>query len=217
MSANLIYCLIFYAALVGALTIAEFKEAPVAQRGLKPAAALGFVLIALMVGALDTAYGQIILLGLIACAAGDVLLLSRTSENLFMAGMAAFALGHIAYMTAFISVQMGGLTGGRIVTVMLVILVGIGIFSWLRPHISHTMRIAVPIYVLIILAMVIFALGLPLLRPFVFAMLGALFFAVSDIFVARDRFVSPTPLNALAITPLYFGAQALIALSTVGF
>jgi len=65
--------------------------------------------------------------------------------------------------------------------------------------------------------MVITALGLPMRGPLSLAMIGALMFAVSDIFVARDRFVSPDPKNALAITPLYFAAQALIALSTLGF
>ena len=62
--------------------------------------------------------------------------------------------------------------------------------------------------------MVINALGLPMRGPLRLAMIGAVMFAMSDVFVARDRFVTPTPLNALAITPLYFGAQALIALST---
>ena len=91
------------------------------------------------------------------------------------------------------------------------------VYAWLRPHLPKKMRFVVPLYLFIILLMVLVALGLPLSRPLVFAMVGALLFAISDIFVARDRFVSPTPKNALAITPLYFGAQALIALSTAGF
>jgi len=64
--------------------------------------------------------------------------------------------------------------------------------------------------------MSIHALRLPTQGPLLLAMIGAVMFAVSDVFVGRDRFVSTNPKNALAITPLYFGAQALIALSMQG-
>ena len=49
---------------------------------------------------------------------------------------------------------------------------------------------------------------------FILAPIGAIMFAISDMFVARDRFVKPDAKNAFAITPLYFGAQAIFALST---
>ena len=211
------YFLMAYAGLVGALTLAEFKENRLAQRVLKPAAALGFILMALLWGNLDDLYGRLILFGLIACAAGDVFLLSRTSPNLFLAGMAAFALGHLSYLAVFIAAQDTPFTTGRLVVTGLVIFAFAGVFVWLKPHLPKEMRLPVIAYVIIILLMVITALGLPMRGPLSLAMIGALMFAVSDIFVARDRFVSPTPKNALAITPLYFGAQALIALSTVGF
>jgi len=45
-------------------------------------------------------------------------------------------------------------------------------------------------------------------------LIGALMFAVSDIFVARDRFVSPSVANRLWGLPLYYGAQLIFALST---
>ena len=203
-----------YICLILGLVWAEFKEARAAQRLLKPMAAFGFILIALLSGALDTQYGKIILCGLIACAAGDVFLLSRNSQKLFLAGMIAFAIGHLAYLSAFVPPQPADMTAGRFATIAIVVFGGAGIFAWLKPHLPKDMRIAVPIYVFIILLMVINALGLPMRGPLRLAMIGAVMFAMSDVFVARDRFVTPTPLNALAITPLYFGAQALIALST---
>ncbi len=43
--------------------------------------------------------------------------------------------------------------------------------------------------------------------------LGALCFYVSDIFVARDRFVKSQFLNRLLGLPLYYGGQFLIAFS----
>ena len=206
--------LILYACLVCALVVAELKTARLAQRILKPLAALGFIAIAILSGALEHQYGQIILFGLVACAAGDVFLLSRNSQTFFLAGMGAFAIGHFAYLTAFVPFQESAMTAGRMFKTALVVFGGFGIFAWLKPHLPKDMRLAVTLYVFIILLMVLNALGLPARSPLVLAMIGAVMFAVSDVFVARDRFVSPDPKNAFAVTPLYFGAQALIALST---
>jgi len=89
----MIFTLGSYVILVVALTMAEFFENRGAQNCLKPMAALGFIAIALMSGVPSVLYGQLILLGLIACAFGDVFLLSRKSQALFVAGMAAFAIG----------------------------------------------------------------------------------------------------------------------------
>lgn len=213
----MVYVLGFYTLLVGALTAAELKERRIAQRILKPAAAFGFILIALMVGVSSSLYGQLILLGLVACAFGDVFLLSRQSQRLFLVGMVAFALGHFAYLTAFVTLNEPALSLGQIIASAIAILAGIAVFSWLKPHLPDKMRLPVTFYVFIILIMVSNALRLPAQGPLLLAMIGAVLFAVSDVFVGRDRFVSPDPKNALAITPLYFGAQALIALSTQAF
>jgi len=213
----MVYVLSLYAVLVAALTGAEVLERPMAQRVMKPAAALGFILIAAMSGALDHSYGQIIFAGLIACAIGDILLLSRKSHRLFLAGMAAFALGHVAYLQAFIPLQVDRDFISRPSQGAVTVVVSFAVLAWLIPHLPKKMRLVVPIYVIIILLMVIMALGLPLEGPLAFAMVGAVLFAISDIFVARDRFILRNPKNALAITPLYFGAQALIGLSTRAF
>lgn len=206
--------LILYALLTAGLTIAEYREDRRAQYFLKPLCALGFLILALQAGALETQYGQIILIGLLACAVGDILLLSRTSEKLFTAGMIAFALGHFAYLTAFVPFE--GPEFGAIDWVIDggIIVGALGFYGWLAPHLPKPMIWPVRIYTAIILFMVLNAIDLPASPPLLFAMIGAGMFAVSDMFVARDRFVAREPLNALAITPLYFGAQALFALST---
>ena len=191
-----------YAALVGALTLAEFKEARFAQRVLKPAAALGIILIALLIGVPESNYEILIFLGLIACAFGDIFLLSRHSHKLFLAGMGAFALGHFAYLTAFVSISKGVPTGIDTIKSIVTIFAGLGVYSWLKPHLPSAMKIPVRIYFLIILIMVINALRLPSQGPLLLAMMGAVLFAISDVFVGRDRFVMPTPKNTLATTPL---------------
>ncbi len=213
MTASAANFLIFYTGLVAALTLAEVRENRLAQRVLKPAAALGFILISLFSGMPQSLYAQLIILGLIACAFGDVFLLSRKSKILFLAGMASFAIGHFAYLSAFISQPRGLLTAADFLKTGLTLFAGFAAYNWLKPHLPKDMRIAVSVYFFIILLMVINALRLPAQGPLGLAMIGAVMFAVSDVFVGRDRFVTPTPKNALAITPLYFGAQALIALS----
>jgi uncharacterized membrane protein YhhN len=215
MTDGLIYFLAIYAVFVAGLTLSEVKENQRAQRVLKPAAAFGFILIALLIGVPETLYAQLILLGLTACAFGDIFLLSRGSQKLFLAGMGAFALGHFAYLTAFVTLSVEGSTVVEFVKTGVVIFAGVGIYNRLKPHLPRGMRVPVSVYFFIRLLMVINALSLPAHGPLFLAMIGAVMFAVSDVFVGRDRFVTPTPKNAIVITPLYFGAQALIALSTL--
>lgn len=210
----MIWVIGLYAGLVAALLVSELRESSRFQRIFKPLAALGFIGLALYVGALNSLYGQIILAGLIGCALGDVLLLSRKSQTLFLAGMGAFAFGHFAYLTAFVTQQADLISTKHIVISMIAIGGGLGFYSWLKPKLPRGLPIPVGIYTGIIILMVIRSFGLPMTGAFIFAPIAAVMFAVSDMFVARDRFVTPTPKNALAITPLYFGAQALFALST---
>jgi len=87
-----------------------------------------------------------------------------------------------------------------------------------RLHLGD-MRIPVIAYIVIITAMVISAAALmnnpgldPAARALVFA--GALLFYVSDIFVARQRFVTKAFLNRAAGLPLYYAGQFMIAFST---
>lgn len=71
-------------------------------------------------------------------------------------------------------------------------------------------------YVVVILAMCVVAAGHALAHARAIVLLGALLFAVSDIAVARDRFVRPSPLNHLWGWPTYFSAQLLLGWSVVG-
>lgn len=209
----MVVSLFLYGCVVLALLMAEVKENRRAQAILKPLAALGFILIAIYFGALETKYGKIILTGLVACAAGDVFLLSRKSENLFKGGMAAFAIGHLAYVWAFIQNTSGDYSIAVIASCIFTLFSTAIFFAWLKPKLSRDMRLPVFFYTLIIVSMVLASLTLNMRGVFIFAPIGAIMFAISDMFVAKDRFDKPDPKNALAITPLYFGAQALFALS----
>ena len=196
----------FYTLIVAALTGAEYQRRRNAQFWLKPLAAILFILIALGGGAIYWDYGRWILYGLIACAVGDVLLLSRDNPSRFKLGMAAFALGHIFYLIAFSVIAESGWFHPL---AWIALIAGGAYFYWIRPKLPRDMVIPVALYSLIIIAMVIRSFGAPL----IIVPVAAVLFAVSDMVVARDRFVNDNPKNALAITPLYFGAQALFAIS----
>ena len=206
--------LFLYALVVLALLIAELREDRRAQFFFKPMAAFGFVILALQFGALESTYGQYILAGLIACAMGDVMLLSRKSQNMFIGGMAAFALGHLIYSFGFMvyGVELVGVgmnankpIGLAIVMAMLCLACAVHIIV----KTDSDMKLPVFIYTIIITVMVVLAM----LTDNPFIMWGAFLFATSDYFVGMDRFIDPKKQWALSITPLYFGAQALFALS----
>ena len=203
--------LYLYGAFVLALTTAEYRADSRAQWFLKPACALGFIIIALQSGALETFYGQVILAALCLCAVGDAALLSRKSQKLFLLGMTAFALGHFAYAFAFFGPYMsriGTYTGLGLAA----LLVGVfKIFIW--NNIPRDMRLPVSIYIIIIGLMLVLAVDYAFAAQIWVVGIAAIMFAVSDFFVGKDRFVERKSWHALVITPLYFGAQALFALS----
>lgn len=201
-----------YLFLVASLVWAEFKNKKRWQYWLKPMAAIGFILIAILGGALYWGYGQWIVYGLVTCALGDICLLSRTRDYVFKLGMLAFGIGHFCYLTAFI-IWTNGVSGLNVWSA-LPVAVGAGFLFWLKPKLPHGMSIPVTIYGFLIIVMVIRSLDVGLWMVPV----AAILFALSDMFVAKDRFIdkydgAKTNPNALIITPLYFSAQLLFALS----
>lgn len=214
MLAPITILLLLYGAFVAALTAAEYRRDRRAQYLLKPACALGFILIALLSGAFESLYGQIILAGLCFCAIGDVALLSRKSQTAFLLGMAAFAIGHFLYGYSFLKLGLAFVTENSSPFQILSLGAFITVLFFFSPlsiaqHAPNSIKIAIVFYTLIILVMCM--LAVLTLQPMLIA--AALLFAISDICVGRDRFISEKSWHALAITPLYFGAQALFALS----
>jgi len=142
---------------------------------------------------------------------GDVLLVPKGSRRVFLAGMLAFLLAQVLFGPAFAS-------RGLDVTVFLVVAAlliapAILVLRWLRPHVRGPMWTAVVVYVLVICTMLATASG-TVAAGLTMAdgvgpalLLGALAFWCSDIFVARQRFVSPGLINRVVGVPLYFFAQ----------
>lgn len=174
----------------------------------KPLASTGFVATALAAGALHGPYGQAILLALVLSWVGDVCLLSR-KHGWFMAGLVAFLLAHLAFGLAFV---VRGVTVGWVVGAV-VLLAGpaLGVRWWLAPHVPAAMRRPVDAYVLVITVMVALALGCVAAGGTRLIAVGAIMFWLSDLSVARDRFVRHELSNRLWGLPLYYGAQLVLA------
>ncbi len=167
----------------------------------------GFVLVALDQGALESTYGRWILAALILSWFGDLFL---GFDKAFLAGLASFAVAHLAYVAAFATFginQTAVLISG---TVMFA--VGFVTLGWLRPHLPMTMGLPVTLYVVIIGSMISSAVGTE--QPGLWV--PAAVFAFSDLAVARHRFVDPGFVNKLWGLPLYFAAQFALATTVAG-
>lgn len=187
---------------------AEARGHTVLVRLAKPLASTGFVLAGLSAGGLESDYGRAVMGALALCWVGDVCLLSRRSAW-FLAGLSAFLLGHGAFGAAFVlrGVDLGWVVGSAIP----LSLVALGIRRWLAPYVPGDLRRPVDVYMLVITAMVALAVGATAAGATGLVAAGAFAFYLSDLSVARDRFVRRTLVNRLWGWPLYYGAQLLLA------
>jgi Predicted membrane protein len=176
----------------------------------KPLASAGFVFAAIRAGAMRSPYGQWIIVALLLSLVGDVLLIPRSSVA-FRAGLASFLLAHAGFATAFVT---RGVSIAVASTALVILAAaGIVVFRWLAPHLPRGMKVPVVAYVVTIIAMVSLAFGTAFIRPSLLIPSAAVCFFVSDLSVARDRFVARGIANRLWGLPLYYAAQLLFAFS----
>lgn len=191
--------------------LATQKEHQVGIWIFKTLAALGFIITALECGALTTSYGTIIFIGLILCLGGDVLLIPK-SNSIFLMGIGSFLLGHVAFAIAFANA--GTHMQTNLIAAVPMGILGLLVLKWLGPHLDGLMKKAVPAYILAITIMVVLAIGCAIQHNAPWVAIGAIGFMLSDLAVARERFVASGFINKIWGTPLYFGAQVIIAMTT---
>jgi uncharacterized membrane protein YhhN len=193
------------------LLIAELTSWKAGVRFAKPLASLVFVTAALSGGALQSLYGRAVLAALVFSWFGDVLLISR-AKTVFRAGLVSFLLCHIAYGFAFAVRNPAPLwTASALVCAAWA---AIPTARWLFPHLPRDMRVPVFAYLTVISLMVTLAVGAFGSSGRWSILAGALAFYLSDLAVARDRFVAPGFINRIWGLPVYYAAQLLLA-STV--
>jgi uncharacterized membrane protein YhhN len=192
------------------LLLAEAKGSQLGKWLTKPLASAAFVALAFSRGALGSGYGTIVFAGLILAALGDVLLIPKALLS-FRLGILAFLLGHLAFLVAFVLRGISMLHASAVLLVCAAI--AVLVLRWLWPH-AGELKGAVVAYIAIISVMVPAAMGTSVQHGNVLIALGAIAFYVSDLSVARDRFVHESFTNRLWGLPLYYGAQVLLAWST---
>lgn len=202
----------FVAVVLGlaALLAAEVRDMPRMRWVAKPLASAAFVALALELGAWQSTYGRWVLAALVLSWLGDVLLLPN-ARTAFAAGIGAFLLAHVAYIGAFAQLELAPLVMGGMALVLLP--VTWRVWRWLRPRVPAKLRVPVAAYVVVITLMVAIAAGALVGAGAWLVGVGALLFYVSDLAVARHRFVRPEAMNRLVGLPLYYAAQVLFALS----
>lgn len=173
-------------------------------------ASTGFVIAAIAAGALWSWHGRFMLVGLICCWLGDYLGLGD-----FSYGMYAFLFSHFAFIAAYL---MLGISWRRVAAACAVMaVVGVCVAVWLMPHVPRRDLLPVVAYMTVISLMVACAAGIrpPASRRII--LVAAVVFFISDIFVARWKFVQSSSLNALFCYPLYYSSCLTLALSLLAY
>ena len=195
-----------------ALLVAQHRDSMLGIWIAKPLAATAYIGAALAVGALDTAYGRMVLAALVLSWFGDVFLIPRGAPRSFKAGVLSFLLGHVAFTLAFVLRGLDWLAVA--VTAAAAAVVAAALLRWLRPHLPRDLAAVVHVYVAVISLMLVAAAGTAVALGGAAIFVGALMFYVSDLAVARERFVASSFSNSAWGLPLYFGGQLVLA-STV--
>ena len=150
------------------------------------------------------------LIGLVCCWLGDYL-----GPHDFIYGLYAFLFAHLAFISAYVLL---GIAWRRVASASAVMLVlGTAIALWLIPHVPRQDLFPVGIYMTGISVMVAAAAGIRPSSSRWIILTGAVVFYISDIFVARWKYVNPSPINAMFCYPLYYSACLTLALSLLAY
>ncbi len=176
----------------------------------KTTASIAFVILGAVRWSNGDVVGGWVVAGLAFCAIGDVLLLGKRT---FDVGLLAFLLGHVLYVAGFHAAL--PISQWSLLALAPILVAGGGAVTWLWPHLGRR-RFSVLAYIVAISFMVwggvsVYARGV---LPWT-AAAGALLFYLSDLAVARQRFVHESFVNRAIGLPIYYFGQLLLAL-TIG-
>lgn len=205
------WCMITTLATI-AVIVAEKFQANAFRAAAKVVASTSFLIAAYTLGAFESPYGMLIFAGLALSWFGDVFLLSR-NKALFLSGLVAFLLAHVTYGTAFFTSGVDAKTLFAAAGILLI--VAFMVLWWIWSKVPPDMKGPVLAYICVISAMVMFAAGAYGSEQRYEVLTGAILFYLSDLFVARDRFVSPGIANSVIGLPLYYSAQLFLAYSVM--
>lgn len=176
----------------------------------KPLTLAALTATALALDPADPAVRAWFVVALVLSLAGDVLLM--LPRDLFVPGLAAFLLAHVAYV---VGLALAGVTPGAVVVGLAVVglaLVAVGM-PLLRGARRAEAALVPPVlaYMLVISAMLATAVG----TGRVLAIAGAGLFYLSDALIGWGRFVTAHDRGRLAVMVTYHVGQALLVLSLI--
>lgn len=187
----------------------------------KPLATVLLLLLAARaIAPVSARYRGTILLGLLFSLLGDIFLMLPV--DMFLAGLGAFLLAHLFYMSAFFA---GSDARTRLTSIAVFAVFGVANLAGLLPRLESAMRVPVIAYVIALLLMAGFALARArslraregtasaVAASARLAAIGAALFVVSDTLLAWNRFGGGIPLASLWVLATYFTAQWYIARS----
>jgi len=215
---DIILCLVGIV-LQGLFIVQEHKQNYKAAVILKGSASLMFVFLGIHAFVLThSAFSRLILLGLCFGALGDVLLnlrfvLEKIGSKVFLAGIAAFLIGHILYLCAMVP-----LSHSVLACSVVGILAAAALLYWIFKTVTakKAFKIFGVFYIGAVVLMTSFAIG-NFLAAGSFATglcaLGALLFTLSDIILIFNTFTGSTKFSMrIANLSLYYLGQLMIAL-----
>ncbi len=178
------------------------------ERWAKPLTMALLVVVGATCGDMTTAPRAWLVIGAVLGLVGDVALLGD-GESAFMAGLSAFAAGHLAYV---VTALLTGFDPARALPGLVFVTAMLG-FRFVGRTIPGAHRAggrflagAVVFYAAVISAMVMSAWA----TGAVLAAVGAMLFAGSDWVLGHQRFVGPLPGGRLAVMVPYHVGQALL-------
>lgn len=208
-------------ALQAAFITAEYKKSPVWALILKGSASIVFVIIGYFgfKHCSDAYFGRMVLLGLVFGAIGDILLnlrflVKKSSQIVFLAGIAAFLTGHVMYLLALIpyskyllpSIIIGAVLGAALLW-----------YTFKKINVKLAFMIFGIAYLGVIVIMTAVAIGNVIAVQetcrLLFA-IGAVLFTISDVVLIFNTF-GEKPVFSKRILNLscYYIAQLFIAVS----
>eukprot|EP00759_Apiculatamorpha_spiralis_P052558 PhF_6_TR5771/c0_g1_i2/m.8513 len=153
---------------------------------------------------------NVLMTALWLCLAGDVLLLG-SSSGMFLSGLVSFLLGHVWYIIAFYPRwELSRETTWRVGCCFMGMLPAVILIStWILQHTPKPMKAPVAAYIVVITVMVLSSVA----ANDTWSIAAAVLFFLSDITVARNKFVHKGFVNRIVGLPLYYAGQWMFALS----
>lgn len=177
----------------------------------KPATLVALIVVAVLLDPVSDAQRAWFVAALVFSLGGDVFLM--LPRDLFVAGLASFLVGHIAYIIGI------NVLGGEALDVIVASVVVVAVAAPLAVRIvravvatDHKLVGPVVVYILAITAMVVSALA----AGVAWMILGAILFYASDALIAWNRFVKPAPWMPVAVIVTYHLGQAGLTLGLLG-